>query len=93
MIDGLVSAIIPVFNRPALLVEAVTMRSTQTYSRLEVIVVDDGSTDETPESHPIALRARLARSHRAAHKRWPGLARQSGREIGARRVHSIPRQR
>jgi glycosyltransferase involved in cell wall biosynthesis len=48
MIGGLVSTIIPVFNRPELLVEAVESVFAQRYRPIEVLVVDDGSTDATP---------------------------------------------
>ncbi len=43
----LVSSIIPTFNRRALLAEAVASCLTQTWNNLEIIVVDDGSTDGT----------------------------------------------
>ena len=39
-----VSVIIPTYNRPALLREALRSVSTQTYQDFEIIVVDDGST-------------------------------------------------
>jgi glycosyltransferase involved in cell wall biosynthesis len=48
MIDNLVSTIIPVYNRPAMLKDAVESVIGQTYRPVEVIIVDDGSTDETP---------------------------------------------
>jgi glycosyltransferase involved in cell wall biosynthesis len=46
-VEGLVSTIIPVFNRPALLQEAVASVLAQDYQPIEVIIVDDGSTDDT----------------------------------------------
>ena len=43
----LVSVIIPTFNRLALLEAAINSVRKQDYSSVEIIVVDDGSTDET----------------------------------------------
>ncbi|MCB9450364.1 MAG: glycosyltransferase [Anaerolineaceae bacterium] len=47
--SSLASVIIPTFNRSALLREAVDSALAQNYRPLEVIVVDDGSTDDTAE--------------------------------------------
>lgn len=45
----LVSVIMPVYNGGQLLREAIESALAQTYSPIEIIVVDDGSTDATPE--------------------------------------------
>lgn len=47
--DPLVSIIIPTFNRAHLIGETLDSIMAQTYQNWECIVVDDGSTDNTPE--------------------------------------------
>lgn len=76
----LASTIIPVFNRAGLLREAVASVLAQTYSPIEVVIVDDGSTDDTP-----AVADELARAHpeviRVIHQPNGGVgrAREAGR--------------
>ncbi|MEM1002390.1 MAG: glycosyltransferase [Bacteroidota bacterium] len=49
-IEGLVSVIIPVYNRDLLIKEAVASISNQSYRPIECLIVDDGSTDNTAET-------------------------------------------
>jgi glycosyltransferase involved in cell wall biosynthesis len=48
MSQPLVTCIIPCYNRPAYVRDAIESALAQTYTALEVIVIDDGSTDDTP---------------------------------------------
>ena len=43
-----VSVIIPAYNRYSLLIEAIESVRAQTFTDYELLIVDDGSTDETP---------------------------------------------
>jgi glycosyltransferase involved in cell wall biosynthesis len=47
MSDGLVSVLIPTYNRARCLGRAIESALQQTYGDIEVLIVDDGSTDET----------------------------------------------
>lgn len=55
MQEPLVSIIIPAYNRPAYLKEAIQSAVNQEYKNLEIIVADDGS-DENPQSIVAAFR-------------------------------------
>jgi len=79
---GLVSTIIPVYNRSGMLREAVASVVRQTYRPIEIIIVDDGSTDETPRvadelesTYPFEVRALHVLNG------GPGWAREAGRQL------------
>lgn len=80
MRSGLVTVIVPVFNRPEMLRQAVTSAVTQTYRNLEIVIVDDQSTDDTPrvidELRASDSRIRSIRRTNGG----PGLARETGRQ-------------
>ena len=72
-----VSIVIPTFNRFPLLAEAVESVRAQSFRDYELIVVDDGSTDETSL---LAAEPDL-RYLRTEHSGMPGAARNRGAEI------------
>ncbi|WP_254960209.1 glycosyltransferase family 2 protein [Cyanobium sp. BA5m-10] len=78
---NLVSTIIPVYNRPEMVRKAVASVLAQTHRPIEILLVDDGSTDYTPEvlaelqaAHPEEIRV-LRQANGGA-----GLARETGRQ-------------
>lgn len=78
---GMVSTIIPVYNRDRQLLDAVQSVIEQDYRPIEIIIIDDGSTDESTARTIEEIRRRytdivtLERQSNAG----PGLARERGR--------------
>ncbi len=77
--NELVSCIIPVYNRQELINECVQSVLAQTYSHYEIIIVNDGSTDQTSD-----VATKLAQQHAEKIRvlnqsnQGPGAARQLG---------------
>ena len=72
----LVSVVIPTYNQASYLGEAIDSVLAQTYPRLELIVVDDGSTDQTSDviaGYAGRLTAIRQANHGAAHALNVGL--------------------
>ena len=75
MTAPLVSVIIPVFNGADFLADAIQSVLAQTYRPMEIIVVDDGSTDASPE---VARRFSAAIRYHAQPNRGTAAARNEG---------------
>jgi glycosyltransferase involved in cell wall biosynthesis len=82
-VKGLVSTIIPVYNRPTLLYEAVNSVLEQTYRPIEIIIVDDGSTDDTPQA---AATVRSISPNEIKVLRVPNGGPGAAREVGRKRA-------
>lgn len=82
LVEGLVSTIIPVYNRSGMLQEAVTSVLAQSYRPIEIIIVNDGSTDDTA-SVADALEKRYPDIVKVLHgiNAGPGMARETGRVV------------
>jgi glycosyltransferase involved in cell wall biosynthesis len=82
IIQGLVTTIIPVYNRANMLIQAVQSVVNQDYRPIEIIIIDDGSTDNTFETAKHLESERpdeiIVVQQRNA---GPGLARQKGLEL------------
>ncbi len=71
----MVSVIIPTYNRFPLLCEAIESVYSQTYTAYEIVVIDDGSTDETPQVPSLYPEIKY---FRIGHTGYPGLVRNHG---------------
>jgi len=80
----LISVVVPCYNQGAFLREAVESALGQTYPRVEVIVVDDGSTDETP-----TVAARFGSRIRTVRRENGGLPAARNTGIAAARGKSL----
>ena len=56
MENPLISVIVPVYNVGEYLNRCIESIVTQTYTKLEIILVDDGSSDDCPERKTLELR-------------------------------------
>lgn len=77
---GLVSIIIPTYNRAHLVAQAIESATNQTWANTEIIVVDDGSTDDTESvvsAFPRILYLRQTHKGRAQARNL-GLSRATG---------------
>jgi glycosyltransferase involved in cell wall biosynthesis len=77
----LVSVIIPVYNRPERLKEAVMSVLLQDYSNIEIIIIDDGSTDSTSKViQVLSIKWNRSIVYQWQANRGPGAARELGTE-------------
>ena len=75
----LVSVIIPTYNRAAYLAHAIRSVRGQTYPNVEIIVADDGSTDNTPEI--VAAFGDAVTYLSLPHRGQPAATRNAGLEV------------
>lgn len=60
-----ITVLLPVYNGEQYIAEAVTSILAQTYTNFELLIMDDGSTDGTPQVlEPLAARDKRVRIHR-----------------------------
>ena len=81
MASPLVSVIIPVFNRGEILTKTVESVATQTYPNVEIIIVDDGSTEDIETIvQDLRPRVRFPMHYIRQENSGPGVARRTGLE-------------
>lgn len=74
-----VSVIIPTYNRSSFLTKAITSVLNQSYTHLELIVVDDGSTDDTADVvHTFKAKSTVPVRYIYQENRGPASARNKG---------------
>lgn len=80
-VEDLVSVIIPVYNRETLVCQAIDSVLRQSYKNIELIIADDGSTDNTPII--LSQYKKIPRVHilTLKHSGNPGQVRNSGAKI------------
>lgn len=76
--SDLVSVIIPTFNRASIIGETIQSAIDQTHRNVEILVIDDGSTDDTAEVVEKFARRDSRVSYHRENKAGVGPARQSG---------------
>ncbi len=83
-----ISVVIPTYNRQGLVLEAIESVLAQTYTDFEIIVVDDGSTDEYCGANPTLFRSR---QYRIQENQGSGGSAKYGHSACTRRVCLFPR--
>lgn len=84
-VPGLVSVVIPTYNRGEMLVDAMNSAFAQAYRPIELVVVDDGSTDSTREIVQTWQRAHGADSEFTLRYLWQeNRGAPAARNLGAR---------
>jgi len=88
----LVSIITPSFNSAKFIAETIESVQNQTYQNWEMIIIDDGSSDETENVVlSIIQNDNRIQFHKLSQNSGPAVARNTGIEKRFRRIHDIHR--